>query len=245
MPLESPAATAAQRAAALNAEMTGHGAIAVLRRALSDPAVGRTALVSSFGAELVALLHMVARIDRTLPVIFLQTEMLFPETLDYQREVAARLGLTDVRVHRPDRAALLARDPDAMLHGAGPDACCTLRKAEPLARALGPFDAWITGRKRFQGGARMALEFFEPDPAAPQRIKVNPLARWAPADLQDYMTGNRLPRHPLVAQGYGSIGCAPCTGPGSARDGRWTGLDKTECGIHFPPPPGDAAGAMR
>ena len=122
-----------------------------------------------------------------------------------------------------------------LLHQRDPDACCALRKTEPLQKALGPFDAWITGRKRFQGRARMDLEFFENE--ADRRIKVNPLVHWTPQDVQDYMVNNRLPRHPLVAHGYPSIGCAPCTtrvvAGEDARAGRWRGRKKQECGIHF------------
>ncbi|RVT84494.1 phosphoadenylyl-sulfate reductase [Rhodobacteraceae bacterium CCMM004] len=235
MPLEAPLAPATERAAELDARFARHGATAILRHALSDAQVGRIALVSSFGAEAAVLLHMVSVIDRTTPVIFLDTEMLFPETLAYQQALTDLLGLADVRLERPDRAQVFATDPDATLHRTQPDACCALRKAAPLARALAPFDAWITGRKRFQGGRRAGLPAFEADAAG--RIKVNPLARWEPGDVTDYMVNNRLPRHPLVAHGYASLGCAPCTTPVAAgedpRAGRWRGRGKTECGIHF------------
>ena len=231
MPLEGALPPLAERAAELNAALRGHGATAVIERALCDPGVGRIALVSSFGAESVALLHLVAAVDRTVPVLFLETGMLFAETLAYQRQVAGRLGLTDVRALRPGD---LSADAEGTLHRTDPDACCAMRKTAPLAEALAPFDAWITGRKRYQGGRRAALEFFE---AADGRLKVNPLARWTPADVQDYMANNGLPRHPLVAQGYPSIGCAPCTQPVApgedSRAGRWRGTDKAECGIHF------------
>ncbi|WP_102109231.1 phosphoadenylyl-sulfate reductase [Oceaniglobus roseus] len=236
MPLEAPLAPATERVAELNRRYAHHGATAVLAHALSDPQVGSLAMVSSFGAESVALLHMVSVIDRTVPVIFLDTEMLFPETLDYQQEVATRLGLSDLRIRRPDRDALFLVDPDAMLHKSDPDACCALRKTRPLQEALAPFDGWITGRKRYQGAARAALDFFEAEPGT-GRIKVNPLAHWNRGDVQDYIVNNRLPRHPLVAKGYRSIGCAPCTSPVAAgedeRAGRWRGRDKDECGIHF------------
>ncbi len=235
MPLEAPFAPAAQRAAELNARYAHHGATAVLRHALSDPQVGEIALVSSFGAESIVLLHMLAAIDRSVPVIFLDTEMLFHETIQYQQDVAARLELSDVRRERPERDALLQRDADGVLHKTDPDACCTLRKSEPLERALSGFDAWITGRKRFQGGARTGLQFFEADTDG--RIKVNPLAHWAKDDVRDYMVNNRLPRHPLVREGYRSIGCWPCTSRVSEgedeRAGRWRGREKVECGIHF------------
>ena len=235
MPLEAPLAAVAERVGELNARYRHHSATAVLEHALSDAQVGNIAMVSSFGAESVALLHMLSVMDRSVPVLFLDTEMLFDETLSYQAEVAESLRLTNVQVIRPDRDAMFRRDTDGLLHQRDPDACCALRRSEPLQRALGPFDAWITGRKRFQGGERMDLEFFENE--ADCRIKVNPLVHWTPQDVQDYMTNNRLPRHPLVTQGYPSIGCAPCTtrvAEGEdARAGRWRGRDKQECGIHF------------
>lgn len=234
MPLEAPLPPLGARVAALNVRHAHHGAITVLSHALSDPEIGALTLVSSFGAESVALLHMLSVIDRSVPVLFLDTEMLFPETLAYQTEVATTLGLRDVRILRPDRAQTFRRDPDALLHQSAPDACCTLRKTEPLARALAGFDGWVTGRKRYQGGARAQLAFFETDG---DRIKVNPLAQWSRDDLRDYIVNNRLPRHPMVARGYPSIGCAPCTtrtGFGEDdRAGRWRGRAKVECGIHF------------
>jgi phosphoadenosine phosphosulfate reductase len=235
MPLEAPLSPVAARVAELNARYANHSATSVVQRALTDAQVGHIAMVSSFGAESVALLHMVSVIDRTVPVLFLDTEMLFPETLDYQRRVAERLELTDVRVIAPDRTLTFLVDPDKNLHASDPDACCTLRKVEPLRAAIAPFDGWITGRKRFQGGQRAALQFFEAEDD--RRIKVNPLAHWTREDVQDYMINNRLPRHPLVSKGYPSIGCAPCTSPvrpgEDERAGRWRGQNKDECGIHF------------
>jgi len=197
------------------------------------------ALVSSFGAESVVLLHMAAQINRDVPVLFIDTEMLFPETLAYQREVAATLGLTNVQVIRAERDVLFERDNENLLHLHDPDACCHLRKTEPLEHALKGFETWISGRKRYQGGQRAALEFFElerPMGRLP-RTKVNPLARWDSNDLRDYITAHNLPRHPLVAKGYPSVGCTPCTtkvkAGEDARAGRWRDQGKTECGIHF------------
>lgn len=223
------------RAVRLNERYRHHAATEVLRRAVTDPDLGRVALVSSFGAESVVLLHMVSVVAPGLPVLFIDTQMLFPETLEYQREVATQLGLTDVRTIRATDHEIALRDPDGMLHKTNPDACCDFRKTIPLELALSGFDAWITGRKRFQGGQRTELEFFEPEP--PARLRVNPLAHWRNEDVQDYMAENNLPRHPLVAKGYPSIGCAPCTSPvrpgEDPRSGRWRGTGKTECGIHF------------
>jgi len=234
MPLEFAPESAAVRAADLNDRYRHHSATDVVGHALTDPMLGPIALVSSFGAESVVLLHMVSIIDRTTPVLFLDTEMLFAETLDYQVDVSEKLGLTDIRVIRPDRAELLRDDVDGILHLADTDACCNLRKIRPLERAIEPFDGWITGRKRFHGGTREALQFFEADRG---RIKVNPLAHWTRDDVAEYMLNNRLPRHPLVAKGYPSIGCEPCTTKVQAgedpRAGRWRSTEKTECGIHF------------
>ena len=234
MPLEAPLAPVADRVADLNARYRHHGATAVLERAMTDPQVGRIALVSSFGAESVVLLHLVSVIDRTTPVLFIDTEMLFAETIAYQTEVADKLGLSITRI-TADRANLAFEDPDNTLHQFNTDACCALRKTEPLERALSGYDAWITGRKRYQGASRAAVDFFEAE--GDIRIKVNPLAHWDRADLEDYMVNNRLPRHPLVAKGYPSIGCAPCTSPVSPgedpRAGRWRNSEKVECGIHF------------
>jgi phosphoadenosine phosphosulfate reductase len=220
------------KVALLNARLQDASAADVLHAALAE--TGRIALVSSFGADSVVLLHMLSRIDRHAPVIFIDTEMLFPETLAYQREVGETLGLRDVRVIRGADSGVA--DPDGTLHLRDPDACCALRKTRPLDRALAPFDAWITGRKRFQSGQRARLTPFEVEPGT-GRIKVNPLAAWTPHDTSDYIAAHDLPRHPLVARGYPSIGCAPCTSPVAegedTRAGRWRGRDKDECGIHF------------
>lgn len=230
MPLDAHAHLAA-RAADLVRAHAGAPAEVVLAAALE---LGDVALVSSFGADSVVLLHMAARIDRAVPVLFLETGMLFTETLAYQRDVAATLGLRDARVLRPEPEDLFLHDPDGDLHGRDPDLCCTLRKARPLERALHGFDAWVTGRRRAQSAGRSALPLFEADGG---RIKANPLAAWSAADLAAYMDAHALPRHPLVARGYPSLGCAPCTtrvAPGEdPRAGRWRGREKTECGIHF------------
>ena len=224
------------RGGALNARYRHHGAVSVMEGALRDPEAGNIAMVSSFGAESVVLLHLVALIDRKTPVLFIDTRLLFAETLAYQQEVAERLHLTDVRVIRTDEELLARQDPYGALRLTDKDACCGLRKTLPLEQALSGFDGWITGRKRFQSSSRSTLEFFELEEDT-GRIKVNPLAHWAPDDVRAYMDENRLPRHPLVARGYPSIGCKPCTSPvkpgEDPRAGRWRGEDKTECGIHF------------
>lgn len=235
MLLKLEKAPVAERVAALNARYRHHSATAVLEHALKDPELGQVALVSSFGAESVVLLHLVSVIAPETPVIFVDTRMLFQETLDYQRELAEKLPLCDIRTIRARKTRTDFEDPDGTLHQFSTDACCAVRKVEPLERALSGFDGWITGRKRFQNADRGTIDFFENE--GDFRIKVNPLAHWGREDLADYIINNNLPRHPLVAKGYPSIGCAPCTSPvkpgEDPRAGRWRGQEKTECGIHF------------
>ena len=235
MPRDLHQGPVATRVATLNARYRHHSATAVLEHALKDHDLGRVALVSSFGAESVVLLHLVSIIAPETPVLFVDTRMLFAETLDYQREVAEKLNLCDLRTIRANPNRVAFDDPDGTLHQFNTDACCNVRKIEPLERALSEFDGWITGRKRFQGHGRETVEFFESE--GDLRIEVNPLAHWDRDDIGEYMVNNRLPRHPLVAKGYPSIGCAPCTTPvkegEDPRAGRWRSSEKVECGIHF------------
>lgn len=235
MPRDLHSGPVAERVTALNARYRHHSATAVLEHALKDDDLGRVALVSSFGAESVVLLHLVSVIAPETPVLFVDTRMLFQETLDYQRELAEKLNLCDIRTIRANPQRLAFEDPDNTLHQFNTDSCCNVRKVEPLERALSTFDGWISGRKRFQNADRGTIDFFENE--GDHRIKVNPLAHWGREDLEEYMVENRLPRHPLVAKGYPSIGCAPCTSPvmpgEDPRAGRWRGQAKTECGIHF------------
>ncbi|BBF93452.1 phosphoadenylyl-sulfate reductase [Blastochloris tepida] len=220
--------------AALLQDRYGAADAATVLRAALDHFKGEIAVVSSFGAESVVLLHLAATIDRAIPVLFVDTGRHFPETLAYRDELAERLGLGDVRVVGPSPDAVSRRDPDGTRATWDPDGCCALRKVSPFNAALEPFAAWITGRKRFQAETRAALPAFEFED---KRVKVNPLAAWGAADLAAYARKHSLPQHPLVARGYPSIGCQPCTRPASAdnpRAGRWSGFDKTECGIHRP-----------
>ena len=227
-------------AAALEARFAGVATDAMLRELLTGELKGRVAAVSSFGAESAVLLHMIAQIDRDVPVIFLNTQKIFGETLAYRDELSEKLGFTDLRVFRPDPRLLAAKDATGLRWNYDPDGCCDLRKVEPLRRALAPFDAWISGRKGFQAGTRQAMPRFEEDEG---RLKLNPLADWHKAKLDAYFEQHRLPRHPLEAEGYPSIGCAPCTSkvlPGEdPRAGRWRGWQKVECGIHVPEKPGE------
>lgn len=221
------------RARRIDARYRASSAEEVLKAAIGDEFRGRIALVSSFGAESASLLHLVASVDPSTPVLFLETGKHFAQTLSYRKRLARRLGLTDVRDIRPRTDVLSTEDPGGDLWRKSPDACCTLRKVRPLSQALEGFDAWITGRKQFHGGLRAALPAFE---AAAPFIKVNPLARWSAEDLDAYERRHALEPHPLVEAGFTSIGCWPCTHPTApgedARAGRWRGAAKTECGIH-------------
>jgi phosphoadenosine phosphosulfate reductase len=220
----------------------------MLRNVLQDKLIGDVAVVSSFGAESAVLLHLVAQVDPGIPVVFLETHKHFPETVAYRDELVAHIGLTNLLIVEPDAALLEAKDGNGLRWSWDPDGCCDIRKVQPLARALLAFDASISGRKGFQSATRSGLPRFEIDRTdAEGRLKFNPLAAWTSEDLEAYMTAHDLPRHPLVAQGYPSIGCAPCTSKVAAgedpRSGRWKGWDKVECGIHVPGSPASTGAA--
>lgn len=230
----APTNPAFEHARLLNGRFRGRRTLDLLHEIVHAEFAGRVALVSSFGASSVVLLHLVATVDRSLPVVFIDSGKMFGSTPRYRDEVAARLGLTDVRVARPDPAALAARDSDGSLWMRDTDTCCAIRKVAPLAEALSGFDAWISGRKRYQGGQRAELPLVEADG---ERIKINPISNWTRDEVEAYRRLHDLPEHPLVADGFRSIGCMPCTTRVSEgedeRDGRWRGQDKTECGIHL------------
>ena len=228
-------------AARLNAELRHAHPRTVLEAAV-ETFGDKLAMVSSFGAESAVLLHLASQLRKDIPVLFLDTGMLFGQTLDYRKTLAAKLGLTDVRDLRAAFNDLAVADPNANLWQTDTDACCEVRKVIPLDRALGEFDAWITGRKRFHGGDRLSLPVVE---QAGSQIKFNPLANWGKGDLEAYAAEHELPAHPLVAQGFPSIGCWPCTKPveegQDVRAGRWAGSQKSECGIHLARAPGAVA----
>jgi phosphoadenosine phosphosulfate reductase len=205
----------------------------VIETALKTLGRDRLALVSSFGTESAALLKVMADVDPAIPVIVLDTGWLFEETLAYRDTLIAALGLTDVRSIKPLEETLSRQDPERELWFSDPDACCRIRKVEPLARALKPFSGWINGRKRFQGGTRADIPVVEEDGV---RLKFNPFANVSREEIEAIYALAKLPAHPLVASGYLSVGCMPCSSRTSpdedARAGRWRGRAKTECGIH-------------
>jgi len=205
----------------------------VIAAALRQLGRDRLALLSSFGTESAALLKVMADVDPAIPVIFLDTGWLFEETLAYRDTLIATLGLTDVRSIKPLDDNLNRDDPERELWFSDPDKCCAIRKVEPLSRALAPFDGWINGRKRFQGGLRADIPVVEADGA---RLKFNPFANVSREEIAAIYTLAKLPPHPLAASGFLSVGCMPCTSRAEsnedARAGRWRGKAKTECGIH-------------
>jgi phosphoadenosine phosphosulfate reductase len=227
---------------ALNARFEGIDTLTMLRTLFAEDLLGEIAVVSSFGTESAVLLDLVARADSAIPVIFVDTLKMFPETLTYRETLIAALGIENAAIVRPDPAALAAKDKNELRWSFDPDGCCDIRKVEPLARAKQGLDAWISGRKAFQSVTRQNLPRFEVEDG---RMKINPLGDWVKADLEAYFENRNLPRHPLESEGYLSVGCAPCTSkvkPGEdARAGRWRGWDKSECGIHSPVDPDDPA----
>jgi phosphoadenosine phosphosulfate reductase len=217
----------------LDRALGGASPAEVIAAALRTVGREHLALVSSFGTESAALLKVMADVDPAIPVIFLDTGWLFEETLAYRDTLIATLGLRDVRSIKPLPETLSREDPDRELWFSDPDACCRIRKVEPLKRALAPFHGWINGRKRFQGGLRATIAVVEQDGA---RLKFNPFANSSREQIEAIYRLALLPPHPLAAMGYLSVGCMPCTSRTSpdeeVRAGRWRGRPKTECGIH-------------
>jgi len=222
----------------LNRLFRGSSTQEMLESVIRDGLAGDLAVVSSFGAESAVLLHLVASVDASVPVLFLDTAKHFPETLAYRDALVERLGLNLV-VLTPDPQDLVKRDETGLRWSYDPDGCCEIRKVKPLEKALAGFDASFTGRKAFQAKTRANLPRFELDTSdGAGRLKINPLIDWTAADINAWFETHDLPRHPLIAQGYPSIGCSPCTTQVAEgedpRSGRWKGWDKTECGIHKP-----------
>lgn len=230
---EQSSPSVAATAAALDRELAQASPTEIIASALRIAGREKLAMVSSFGTESAALLKVVADVDPAIPVVFLDTGWLFQETLAYRDTLARQLGLTDVRTITPREEDLARHDENRDLWFSDPDACCRIRKVEPLARALEPFSAWFNGRKRFQGADRADIPVVEADGA---RLKFNPLANVTADDIKALYAAAKLPPHPLLVSGFTSVGCMPCTTrtkPGEdARAGRWRDRGKTECGIH-------------
>ena len=224
-----------RRAAELSAQYEALTPQEILRDAIRNQFFGDITLSSSFGADSAVLLHMVSEIDPALPVLFLDTDRHFFQTLQYRDELATRLGLTNIIVLKADAEEAAGEDAKNTLWRTNPDRCCDLRKVRPLNRLMEGYGAWISGRKRHQAKTRANLPIVEWDG---KHFKVNPLATWIQGDLDAYFAAHNLPPHPLVEQGFASIGCFTCTKPvetgADARSGRWSDSEKVECGIPTP-----------
>lgn len=232
--LQSEFPLSPQSVAELNERFAGAWPEAVLAWLAEHFSDGEVPLVSSFGADSVVLLKMIADIDPDYPVLFIDTGKHFLETLKYREQLESHFGLNNIQSIGPSVEDLKEHDQFGALWISDPDACCDLRKTVPLNRVMKSQTGWITGRKRYQTSERSALEVFEIDNG---KLKVNPLANWGAADVSAFVKEKSLPGHPLVPKGFLSIGCAPCTSPveegEDARAGRWKGLDKAECGLHI------------
>ena len=214
----------------------GAGELAHLNRAFETAPASHVVrwAVETFGQELVlaasfediVLIDLATKVEPKIEVVFLDTGAHFPETLAFVDEVRARYDL-NLTVTEPG--------PDAAAHPCGSAQCCQFRKVAPLRRALEGKTAWLTSLKRADGPTRADAAIVSWDDSF-GLVKINPLATWTADDVTTYLADHALPAHPLVAQGYLSIGCAPTTRPVAdgedARAGRWAGLDKSECGLH-------------
>jgi len=211
----------------------GLDGLALVRAVLAPDTGLKVAVSSSFGAESAVLLDLIAQVDVTTPVLTVDTGQLFEETVAYRERLVDHFGLTDVRVLKAPEVLVEATDPDGLLHQSEPDMCCQVRKVMPHAEAAVGFDVLITGRKRFHGGLRGGLPSVHGEGP---HIKVNPLVIHTESDIEAAFVDRGLPRHPLVAAGYRSIGCTVCTHKTTdcdgVRAGRWSGKSKTECGLH-------------
>lgn len=225
--------TSAEAVAGLSRRLAAAEPLPILQTVIGEIFTGRIAVVSSFGADSAVLLHLVAEVDPSTPVIFVDTGRHFPETIAHRDNLVRQLGLRDLRSVGPSPEEVARLDADLSRATWDPDGCCAFRKVAPLEQALRGFDAWITGRKRFQAATRQEMPVFEIDG---RHVKINPLAGWSQTEIEAQASRHRLPPHPLAGRGYPSIGCAPCTSPvclgEDPRAGRWRGLAKTECGIH-------------
>jgi phosphoadenosine phosphosulfate reductase len=191
----------------------------------------RVAISSSFQTQSMPLLHMVARYIPEVPILFLDTGFHFPETLAFRDQIIEEWGLNVINLRYSEGHGEFQRRYGA-LYQRDSDMCCYLNKVEPMREALEQYDAWISGIRRDQTENRANT------PVIQQRsdglYKICPMVSWTSRDITTYTNRNELPVHPLLSEGYMSVGCAPCTKPtfGSYREGRWAGSGKTECGIH-------------
>jgi phosphoadenosine phosphosulfate reductase len=210
----------------------------IIRWALEDSGLGRIAVASAFQAEGTAIIHMAVGIRQDVPILFLETGFHFAETLAFKERLTEMLGLNVIDVIGEETVESQANTFGPRLYERDPKLCCELNKVIPLNRAFADLDSWITGMRRDSAWTRKntpILSFTELD-SGQKLLKVNPIANWTRRDAWAYLKDHDIPHHPLYDLGYASIGCAPCTRvvfpDEDERAGRWSGLLKTECGIH-------------
>jgi phosphoadenosine phosphosulfate reductase len=209
-------------------ELEGAPPLEVLRWAV-DRFSPRFAVTASM--QDTVLLHMISQVDPTVPVVFLDTGYHFPETIGTADASEAVYGLNLLRI----TPKLSVQEQDAAfgprLYERDPDACCRMRKVRPLEEATRDYDAWASGLRRDEADSRAAAKLVEWD-ARKRKVKINPLVAWSDEQIDRYIAANGVLVNPLLSEGYGSVGCAPCTRPGAGRSGRWAGQNKVECGLH-------------
>lgn len=192
------------------------------------------AYVCSFGSESSIILHMISKINNEIPVIFLNTKKLFPETISFKNTLIKKFKLRNFKEVSPDKKNIFKYDHLSNLWKENPDKCCHVRKVLPLEKELKNYKAWISGRKGYQSTMRSKNEIVE---FVNEKFLISPLIMWNQKKINDYFINNKLKRHPLFKQGFSSIGCSDCTTKlknlKDARSGRWFNLNKTECGIHL------------
>lgn len=189
---------------------------------------------SSFQTHSMVLLHMLSKIDKSIPVYFINTGYLFPETISYKNQIAELFGVNVISVY-PSVPKAQQKDLDGnFLFTSNPDLCCHINKVEALAQVLSKHDVWINGVRADQSATRKNFNLIEHTPQG--NIRFHPMLDWNSMMIQKYIHEHNIPRHPLEEKGYMSIGCEPCTkrfsGDLSEREVRWFGLNKTECGLN-------------
>ena len=190
-------------------------------------------VTSSFQTHSIPLLHIISRVDSSIPVMFINTGYLFPETLSFRDEVAKQLGLTITNVKSLVSRNLQRNGTGNLFFTSDPDRCCYLNKTQPMESVLAEYDVWINGVRADQNANRQSMSVEQDGAFSCKRF--HPLLDWTSKMIYQYIKAHNLPRHPLEDQGYMSIGCEPCTRKfnlNNDRDARWFGLNKTECGLH-------------
>ena len=217
----------------LNKESSNFSPEQILEKSLNEFS-DKITYICSFGSESAIILNMISKINKNFPIFLLNSNFLFPETIDYKNDLIDRLKLVNCKDIYPDKVSLKKNDPNNNLWEKNIDKCCNLRKVIPLELKLKEFNAWISGRKSYHQGERSELKAFE---FLNGKVVVNPLVNLNKNEVDEYFEKNDLPKHPLVKEGFMSIGCIQCTSktvdPNNIRSGRWKNSVKTECGIHL------------